>query len=190
MTDYEERQQVKRERVAGLQALNPHLTPGTGATHAAKNIRIVLKASWPKVKFSVKTDHFANGNSVDVRWEDGPTTKAVDAAIGRFCSGHFDGRDDSYRYSDDPWVDAFGGTKYLHTTRRYSEAGVRKAVDELLAKYGSPYDAIVTYPDAVLVAGYLAGALGDTSPFGNWDGHWRNCWREVIARHLQEMDYA
>jgi hypothetical protein len=48
-----------------------------GGKLAAKNIRKQLKKAFPGVKFSVISDY----SSVDVRWEFGPTAKAVDAII-------------------------------------------------------------------------------------------------------------
>ena len=57
----------------------------------AKLIRKQLKAKFPAVKFSVKSSRYSGGSSIDICWEDGPTSKAVDVVVQPFCGGRFDG---------------------------------------------------------------------------------------------------
>lgn len=47
------------------------------AKQAAKEVRKVLKAKYPKTKFSVRSKSYAGGSSVDVSWTDGPTEGQV-----------------------------------------------------------------------------------------------------------------
>lgn len=70
------------------------------AAECAKAIKKELKASWPTVKFSVKSEYYAGGNSVHVSWCFGPTSKQVDAIIRKYQHGHFDGMTDCYNYSE------------------------------------------------------------------------------------------
>ena len=49
------------------------------AAETAKVLRAELKAAFPKVKFSVRAQNFAQGNAVSIHWENGPTEKAVRA---------------------------------------------------------------------------------------------------------------
>jgi hypothetical protein len=44
----------------------------------AKTIRAALKAKFPGVKFSVRSQSYSMGSSVHVRWSDGPTEKQVE----------------------------------------------------------------------------------------------------------------
>lgn len=44
---------------------------------SAKEIRKVLRARYPGIKFSVRAKRFASGSSVDVSWTDGPTEREV-----------------------------------------------------------------------------------------------------------------
>lgn len=107
-----------------LQAANPHLIPNTGNSLviAAKNIRIELARAFPGVTFSVKTSRFSMGNSINVRWTDGPTSYQVDEIIGRYQAGSFDGMTDSYSYRDDQaFPTAFGEAKYVHSSRDHSD---------------------------------------------------------------------
>lgn len=69
-------------------------------TQTAKVVRAALKERFPKVKFSVRTSYFSMGSAVDVRWTDGPDRTEVDAAVGYFCAGSFDGMTDSFTYQD------------------------------------------------------------------------------------------
>lgn len=94
-------------------------------TEAAKGIRAELKVTFPGVKFSVKTSYFSMGNSIDISWSFGPTTKAVDAITSKYCYGRFDGMTDSSSTEDtlvscpDGEVRRLGGAKYVHTTRNF-----------------------------------------------------------------------
>ena len=44
----------------------------------AKYVRIALKNYFPGVKFSVRSNIYSGGASIDVSWVFGPTTKEVD----------------------------------------------------------------------------------------------------------------
>lgn len=69
-----------------------------GANELAVLIRRDLKAAFPAVKFSVRSDHYAGGSAVRVRWTDGPTTEAVEAIVKPYEGIGFDGMTDSTRY--------------------------------------------------------------------------------------------
>lgn len=94
-------------------------------TETAKGIRAELKAAFPGIKFSVKTSYFSMGNSIDISWSFGPTTKAVDAITSKYCYGRFDGMTDSSSTEDtlvscpDGEVRRLGGAKFVHTTRNF-----------------------------------------------------------------------
>ena len=60
-------------------------------TDTAKLIRKALKAEFPRVKFSVRSDSYAGGASVRISWTDGPTVDRVDAIVKPFESKSFDG---------------------------------------------------------------------------------------------------
>jgi hypothetical protein len=126
-----ERQATER---ANLPAAHPHLLtramrPNWSAHRlAAENIRRELKRRFPGVKFSVTSESYAGGNSVDVRWTDGPTAKEVEAVANRHAAGSFDGMTDLYEYDrDNVFGEVFGATKYVHCEREWTLAAVRKA---------------------------------------------------------------
>ena len=49
----------------------------SGAVLTANLIKKRLTALYPRVKFSVTSDTFSMGDSVDIRWTDGPTSEAM-----------------------------------------------------------------------------------------------------------------
>jgi len=94
----------------------------TAAT--AKLIRQALKAAFPGVKFSVRTDSYAGGASIDVRWIDGPTTAQVDAVTGQYRGATFDPSIDlkTHVYHQVDGRRVSYGADYIMAQRRYSLA--------------------------------------------------------------------
>ena len=56
----------------------------------AKLLRQALKRTFSGVKFSVRSDVYAGGASIDISWTDGPTEKAVKALADEFAGADFD----------------------------------------------------------------------------------------------------
>lgn len=67
-------------------------------TEVAKMVRTILKEAFPTHKFSVTSDRYAGGSSIDIRWTDGPTQKQVDKLTHLLEGKRFDGMDDSSRF--------------------------------------------------------------------------------------------
>ena len=101
----------------------------TASAACAKAIRSDLKVAFPGIKFKVNSENFAGGNTVNVRWEDGPNKNNVESLISKYEYGHFNAMEDRYEYSntrnDIPQV------KYLFTQREMSEEK-RKKVESVL----------------------------------------------------------
>jgi hypothetical protein len=93
---------------------------------AAKAIRSELKAKFPGVKFSVRSDA-GRGSSIDIGWTDGPTAEQVAAITGKYSLGHFDGMTDCYSYdpthvvAEDGEIMELGGASYIFNNRRFSD---------------------------------------------------------------------
>lgn len=105
----------------------------------AKNIRLELRAAFPKTKFRVHSCSFANGNSIEISWEDGPTIKQVEGITDKYQYGDFDGMTDSYNMrKDSSFNDLYGGSKYVSCYRKFSDAAIQAAIDNVIDKYGSP----------------------------------------------------
>src|SRR3990167_7466408 len=66
----------------------------------AKLVRTALRDAFPGVKFSVRSDTYAGGASIRVRWTDGPTSDAVERVAGVFAGADFDGMVDLKVYAE------------------------------------------------------------------------------------------
>lgn len=92
------------------------------AADTAKLIRKQLKAKFAGVKFSVRTDSYAGGASIDVEWTDGPTARLVDAVVKPFAGGGFDGMIDM-AYSVEAFLLADGSACFAQTTGTEGSGG-------------------------------------------------------------------
>jgi hypothetical protein len=128
--------QAFSEAVANLRAAHPELTQGSGPVIAAKNIRTELKRAFPSVAFSVRTSKFSGGNSVDVSWTDGPTSKQVEAITNKYEAGSFDGMTDSYDYKRSAWTEVYGDAKYIHCSRHSSDKMVEFVIRMVCDRLG------------------------------------------------------
>lgn len=102
-----------RATVEHLKATHPELKIGSGQTTAAANIRRMLRYSFSGVKFSVRQ----SGNSIWIRWSNGPRAEDVEKITNKFEDGHFDPMFDIYCYSSSPWNGTFGSARYIFTSR-------------------------------------------------------------------------
>lgn len=69
----------------------------------AKLIRLALKREFPGVTFSIHSNRYSGGSSIDVRWTDGPIVSGVRAVTGNYTGGGFDGSID-LAYSCWSWL--------------------------------------------------------------------------------------
>lgn len=74
----------------------------TEAAYVASLIKKELKAKYPQVKFSVKSQTYSGGDSVDVHYvmedESYPTQETIQTIVNKYQAGHFDGMTDMYEY--------------------------------------------------------------------------------------------
>ncbi len=97
------------------------------AAETAKRIRTELKAAFPGIKFSVRSETYSMGNSVNISWTNGPTSKAVDLIVKKYEYGRFDGMTDSSSTEEtlvsmpDGTVANLGGAKHVFTRREISK---------------------------------------------------------------------
>ena len=128
------REQEGRERklkvdaeIARLKALYPWAKPADKLSphaRAAANIREELHRAYPGIKFSVKSQSYSGGDSVDVYWVMGPTEKEVDVIISKYKDGYFDGMQDMHIHDNSvehAAVDAvLGSVKHVFGHREYT----------------------------------------------------------------------
>jgi len=113
----------------------------TPAAQTAKTIRHELREHFPNIKFSVRSSNFANGDSVDIAWIDGPTRDEVETITGKYQDGHFDGMTDMYEYDDHK----LGGAKFISPQRRLSDEFKAELQGEIEASLGEPIDGAKNY---------------------------------------------
>lgn len=106
-------------------------------------VRDALARRWPEVKFSVKSDSYSGGSSVDVHWNETPgvDSKEVDALCDRYEGAGFDGMID-LKYHVTSWLSPEGEMTLAHTG---GTAGSMGSVSEAI---GDP-----PHPQAVMVWG-------------------------------------
>lgn len=73
----------------------------------AKLVRKELKKQFPGQKFSVRSDRYSGGSSIDVKWTNGPSEDAVQEVAGHFKGATFDSMTDCKRYNDSPYCNDY-----------------------------------------------------------------------------------
>lgn len=132
----EKEAEARKEAKKRLPNLYPYLIPATnevrGYVLGAKNLRIELKRVFPEVKFSVRSESYSGGCSINVGWTDGPLTEDVEKISGKYQEGSFDGMTDCYNYDrEDVWTDVFGGAKYVMEQRHESPELIKKVAAQM-----------------------------------------------------------
>lgn len=128
---------AEKERLASdpeLRILKQSTEQDSRNSLASANIRKLLKARYPGVKFSVRKEGYT---AIRIKWTDGPTVNAVDELAQRFKLGDFDGMTDSYSFKRTPWVELFGGVEYVFCYRDLSDSLIQKAIDQVWEAYQS-----------------------------------------------------
>src|SRR4051812_47791020 len=68
----------------------------TGAAKGAAQLRTALKELWPNITFRIRSETYSGGDSINICWNFGPTSKEVDAIANQWQDGYFDGMQDMY----------------------------------------------------------------------------------------------
>lgn len=75
----------------------------TEAAYTASIIKKELKAKYPGVKFSVRSESYTGGDSLRVKYavnETTPKVNEIKALCAKYEAGHFDGMTDMYNYTN------------------------------------------------------------------------------------------
>lgn len=97
----------------------------TQSALCASAIKAQLKKEFPAIKFSVRSDNFSMGDSVNISYQDGVPVSMVEAVTDKFQYGSFDGMTDCY--ISDNRNDLIPQTKYISIRREMSD-GVRSQI--------------------------------------------------------------
>lgn len=108
-------------------------------TEVAKLIRKELKENYPNVKFSVVSDSYSGGSSINVHWINGPSIDLINKIIKKFEGARFDGMIDLKEYKGPilykgEWVSF--GVDYVFAGRKYSDDVFIRITNEICKKWG------------------------------------------------------
>lgn len=138
-----EREAVKIETQAQARSLT--------VTETAKLLRRALKARFRDVKFSVRSDSYAGGASIDVKWIDGPTEREVEQITDLYQGASFDGQTDTQSYhtsllSTENGVEVVRfGADFVVCQRDYSVEFTAELLAEIEMVIGGPLDYGASY---------------------------------------------
>jgi hypothetical protein len=152
------------------------------AAETAKHLRQALRSAFPGMKFSVRTQTYAGGVSIDVTWTDGPFTKDVEAVTRHYTGASFDGMTDT-KHHHSTLLAATGelpeevhfGADFIFTHRQLSTvlvARLTSLAETVLGRtvdFGAWYDDVVT-EDRVFdsITGYgLITALSESAHYAS-----------------------
>lgn len=110
----------------------------------AKHLRTALKATFPAVKFSVRSRSYSMGASIDVAWTDGPTRKEVDAITEGFAGATFDGMQDLKEHKGAMIMGGEyvrSGADFIFTRRELSDAGWLSVAELVATTFNVPVPA-------------------------------------------------
>jgi hypothetical protein len=114
---------AEESEMAKAKALYPWAKrDGSHQANGAANMRRLLADAFPGIKFAIKSDSYSMGSSIDVNWEDGPTSAQVKAISDQFQSEDFNGMIDMSEGRDtgEGFRNWMGYAKSVHENRRMS----------------------------------------------------------------------
>ena len=151
-------------------------------TETAKLIRKALRESFPGVKFSVRSDRYSGGSSINVSWTDGPTGKQVERVAGAFQGSYFDGMIDykgsRYHKLDGEPVHFFAD--FVFCNREHTDKAICSAIIKATMEYGTK--------DLPTLEDFKQGRSLNTGPMDGYDGSPFWSWSNIIQRTMGETD--
>ena len=121
--------------------------PFIDTTTVAKMIRKDLKEAFKGVKFSVKSDKYSGGSSINISYTDGPTVDEVKNIVAKYEGADFDGMQD-LKTNKDIIIDGvayLGGPDFIFVNRDYSKEFTENV---LMEKFGYGLES-VKYHEAI-----------------------------------------
>jgi len=97
----------------------------------AANIKRELNRAFPGHKFTVKSESYSMGDSINIYWTDGPATDEVKKITDKYQKCDFDGMQDLEIYLDRQFPEIYGGAKYVFENRTVSVEKCLEVAKEL-----------------------------------------------------------
>jgi len=107
-------------------------------TETAKIIRQELAKAFPGIKFSVRSESYSGGSSINVGWADGPTPKMVEKVAHQFKAASFDSMIDLKTRHDSEWNGerVRFGPDYVFCNRTLSTEFLQKVANRTAKEWG------------------------------------------------------
>ena len=123
----------------------------------AKLVRAALKESFAGVKFSVTSDSYAGGASINIKYTNGPTEAQVKSVICNFEGSYFDGMID---YKGSCYANLNGeevkfGADFIFVRRNYTVDFLSNVANEVAVKFAVEGEFEVV--DSVYSGAYVKG---------------------------------
>lgn len=114
------------------------MTKYISCSDTAKLVRKALKANFPAIKFSVRSDTYAGGASIRVSWVDGPAAPAVERVTRFFSGSTFDSSIDLKSYVETEWEGekVHFGADYVFCNRNMSREFVTAVTSQFCKRFG------------------------------------------------------
>lgn len=130
-----------------------------GAKQVAANIRKELKQIYSRTKFSVTMNGY---DTVNIRWEDGPTESQIEDVYSKYKAGKFDSMQDMYVHDESPFNRLYGSVSYINAKRNYSDKLSQLAIDEYIKENSNDHEVAVTLEN------YKNGSLYNVNSGGSF----------------------
>ena len=131
----------------GRTPLMPDQNTYLSCAQTAKLLRPALRATFPDIRFRVRSHTYAGGASIDVAWTDGPTTGQVRGLTCLYEGASFDGMTDLKTYHDTLLAAEDGqiervhfGADFIHTSRHISQHTYGQLAQAIAKLTGRPCD--------------------------------------------------
>lgn len=111
---------------------------GSAHARASANLKMQLQMAFPSVTFSVTSDSYSMGDSVNVRWTDGPSEKQVSEIADHYQYSTYNYHADitESRKHGQGFRSWMGSTRYVSCSRKVSEAVAETVKAAIIAKFG------------------------------------------------------
>ena len=106
----------------------------TSHAQTAQAIRNELKAAFPSIKFTVRSESFSGGDSVRISYTNGVPYELVQNIVGKYQYGNFDGMTDCY--NNDNTDASIPQVKYVQVSRDISKEIKEEVKNKIAAEYG------------------------------------------------------
>ncbi len=113
------------------------LTNRSEVARCASEVKKTLKKEYPGIKFSVRSENYAGGDSVNVSYKMGldvPNPREIEKKLSKYEYGHFDGMIDYYEISNSR--DDIPQTKYLFVNLQEVRPFLNNYKDAFLKHWG------------------------------------------------------